>query len=93
MTAIISSIQKANADDGAEDTPKKSNASQAGNAFGGKESAKRSKTESVLCLGSISINNKTCCTYYSSNYLVSSSHLATISRHLDIKHCMAQDSE
>ena len=45
MTAIISSIQKANADNGAEDTPKKSNASQAGNAFGGKESAKRSKTE------------------------------------------------
>ena len=43
--AIISSIQKANADNGAEDTPKKSNASQAGNAFGGKESAKRSKTE------------------------------------------------
>jgi hypothetical protein len=39
-TAIISSIQKANADNGAEDTPKKSNASQAGNAFGGKESAK-----------------------------------------------------
>ena len=44
-TAIISSIQKANADNGAEDTPKKSNASQAGNAFGGKESAKQSKTE------------------------------------------------
>ena len=44
-TAIISSIQKANADNGAEDTPKKSNASQAGNAFGGKGSAKRSKTK------------------------------------------------
>ena len=44
MAAIISSIQKANANDGEEDTPKKSNISQAGNAFGGKESAKRSKT-------------------------------------------------
>jgi len=44
-TAIISSIQKANADNGAEDTPKKSNASQAGNAFGGKGSAKRSITD------------------------------------------------
>jgi hypothetical protein len=43
-TAIISSIQKANADNGAEDTPKQSNASQAGNAFGEKKSAKRSKT-------------------------------------------------
>ena len=50
MKAIISSIQKANADNGAEDTPKKSNASQAGNAFGGKESAKRSKTEWLAAL-------------------------------------------
>ena len=30
---------------------------------------------SVLCVGSISINNETGRTYYSSNYLVSSSHL------------------
>jgi hypothetical protein len=49
-TALISSLQKAseqasgNENAGGDETPKKPNA-QAGNAFGGKESAKRSKTE------------------------------------------------
>jgi hypothetical protein len=44
-TAIISSIQKASEkeDSGGDETPNKSN-TQAGNAFGGRESAKRSKT-------------------------------------------------
>ena len=51
-TAIITSIQKANAEDGTDDTPpKKSNTNQAGNAFGGnKESAKRSKTDWLAAL-------------------------------------------
>jgi hypothetical protein len=48
MSAIISSIQKATATDetttSASSTPNKSN-TQAGNSFGGKESAKRSKLE------------------------------------------------
>ena len=44
-SALISSIQKASEkeDSGGDDTPKKSN-TQAGNAFGGRESAKKSKT-------------------------------------------------
>ena len=45
-TALISSIQKAVSDNSKEssnDTPKKSN-TQAGNSFGGRESAKKSKT-------------------------------------------------
>ena len=44
-TALISSIKKAVSDDSrdSDDTPKKSN-TQAGNAFGGRESAKKSKT-------------------------------------------------
>ena len=45
MTTITSSIQKANADDGAEDTPKKSNTCQAGNAFGVRECVKQTKIE------------------------------------------------